>query len=319
MGQGPAQQSARRNRMIAIAAGAITFTAIVLAFASAYLGLQWLWLRPAAELLLLAELVGLIILERHQLFEPVSSKVDEMGADVKAVQTGLVRIGDEFRQLTQRLDESGQISFLPDPSEATRAMTRALREALAREQTSPQILRWVRLAAYLGPSVNLELTSELRELVTGFVAFQRYPDTPSDARSRAWTARNILTFTNSKSLNLWREKNLPLFMEEGSPLNTEGKLFVRARAHAEAILTPNLVTDRDVIVTLEDDNANHRWGFRFQGRQYVEIFARWFDELWASIPDSNLFISRNGLNEKALDRIRQELEAAEAARNQAPD
>jgi hypothetical protein len=42
--------------------------------------------RPAAELLLLAELVGLIILERHQIFEPVSSKVDEIGADVKAMQ-----------------------------------------------------------------------------------------------------------------------------------------------------------------------------------------------------------------------------------------
>jgi hypothetical protein len=48
--------TAKRNRIIA---------AIVLAFASGYLGLPWLWLRPAAELLLLAELVGLIVLERH--------------------------------------------------------------------------------------------------------------------------------------------------------------------------------------------------------------------------------------------------------------
>jgi hypothetical protein len=62
------QQSRRRNRIIAAVAGAITVTAIVLAFAAEYLELSWKWLRPAAELLLLAELVGLIVLERHQLF-----------------------------------------------------------------------------------------------------------------------------------------------------------------------------------------------------------------------------------------------------------
>jgi hypothetical protein len=31
-------------------------------------------MRPAGELILLAELVGLIVLERHQLFEPVSDR-----------------------------------------------------------------------------------------------------------------------------------------------------------------------------------------------------------------------------------------------------
>src|SRR5215472_2158332 len=74
MGSEPSLQ-ARRNRFIAIAAGAITVVAIVLAFASGYLVQQWNWLRPAGELLLLAELVGLIVLERHQLFEPVHEKV----------------------------------------------------------------------------------------------------------------------------------------------------------------------------------------------------------------------------------------------------
>jgi hypothetical protein len=59
--------TARRNRIITIVAGVTTVVAIVLALASGYLGLTWLWLRPAAELLLLGELVGLIVLERHQL------------------------------------------------------------------------------------------------------------------------------------------------------------------------------------------------------------------------------------------------------------
>jgi hypothetical protein len=56
--------------MIAIAAGVITVIAVVLGFAGDFLGLPWHWMRPAAELLLLAELVGLVVLERHQLFEP---------------------------------------------------------------------------------------------------------------------------------------------------------------------------------------------------------------------------------------------------------
>jgi len=57
-----------------MAAGAITVIAIVLGFAGDFLGLPWHWMRPAAELLLLAELVGLVVLERHQLFEPVHSR-----------------------------------------------------------------------------------------------------------------------------------------------------------------------------------------------------------------------------------------------------
>jgi hypothetical protein len=60
---------ARRNRMIAIIAGAIMAIAIVLGFAGDFLGLPWHWRRPAPELLLLAELVGLVVLERRQLFE----------------------------------------------------------------------------------------------------------------------------------------------------------------------------------------------------------------------------------------------------------
>jgi hypothetical protein len=82
------------------------------------------------------------------------------------------------------------------------------------------------------------------------------------------------------------------------------------------VVTPHLVTDRDAIIILDHDSAAYRWGFLFQGRQYVSVFARWFDELWASIPDNYLVGSRTGLNQKALDRIREELEAAEAAPKQ---
>jgi len=113
----------RRNRMIAIAAGGITTVAIVLAFASGYLGQQWNWLRPAGELLLLAELVGLIVLERHQLFEPVHDTVADMRGELTALRV-------DFNDLSQRLDASGQVSFYADPSQTVRAITRVLRDAL---------------------------------------------------------------------------------------------------------------------------------------------------------------------------------------------
>jgi ABC-type transport system involved in cytochrome c biogenesis permease subunit len=83
----PSLATSRRNRMIAVAAGVITVTAIVIASGAEYLHAPWPWLRPAVELLLLAELVGLVVLERHQLFEPVHEKVSGMEshlADIRA-------------------------------------------------------------------------------------------------------------------------------------------------------------------------------------------------------------------------------------------
>jgi len=142
--------------------------------------------------------------------------------------------------------------------------------------------------------------------------FGLLPGSPPDAKARLWTSRNILTFTNLESFDQWREQAAPLFIAQGA-LNMESKLLIRTRSRAEAILTPNVVTDRDVIVTLDDDRTNNRWGLLFRGSQYVAVFARWFDELWASIPDTYLVYLRGGFDQKAVDRIRSELEAAESA------
>ena len=78
--ENPTSGTARRNRIIAIVAGTVTITAIIVAFAAEYFELPWKWLRPIAELLLLAELVGLVVLERHQLFEPVHETVGQTHA-----------------------------------------------------------------------------------------------------------------------------------------------------------------------------------------------------------------------------------------------
>ena len=66
------------------------------------------------------------------------------------------------------------------------------------------------------------------------------------------------------------------------------------------MISPGLITDREVVTSF-DDNTAFRWGVHYQGPQYLPLFARWFDELWASIPDSYLIYSRNGFNQSAID------------------
>lgn len=76
-----------------------------------------------------------------------------------------------------------------------------------------------------------------------------------------------------------------------------------------------LMTDRDALMVFDDADAGLRWGVWFQSPQYLALFARWFDDLWASIPDSYLVYSRSAFNQSAIDRIRRELEAVEAVRD----
>jgi hypothetical protein len=138
--------TARRNRIIAITAGAITIVAIVLGFAGDFLGLPWHWMRPAAELLLLAELVGLVVLERHQLFEPVHEKVSGIEAQVAAINETLIGadlpdIRLTIGQLQKQIEATGHVSLFTTPPDVLQAFSSVAREALARDQRSPQILR----------------------------------------------------------------------------------------------------------------------------------------------------------------------------------
>jgi hypothetical protein len=83
--ENPASATARRNRIIAIAAGAITVVAIVVAFRR-ILRCPGSGCARASRLLLLAELVGLVVLERHQLFEPVHENVGAVRTRVEEIR-----------------------------------------------------------------------------------------------------------------------------------------------------------------------------------------------------------------------------------------
>jgi hypothetical protein len=96
--------------------------------------------------LLLAELVGLVVLERHQLFEPVHDKVD-------ATHT---RVEEIHALITANARSSGQVTVCTSVPEMFRTMAHVLREALTRDQPAPQILRVARLAGVQARVSSLE-------------------------------------------------------------------------------------------------------------------------------------------------------------------
>jgi hypothetical protein len=302
-GEAVTRNHARRNRMIAIAAGVITVVAIVVAFASEYFDLPWKWLRPGVELLLLAELVGLVVLERHQLFEPVQETVGDTHTLVQAVHA----------MMTENVRTSGQVTACTSTPEVFRTMTRIVREALARDQQAPQILRMGRLAGRLGRSADLQedpdLAAEMREWFNAVSAYYLAPGSPPDGIARRWSVRWIVAFATLQDFDTTFEQAArPLLA--GKPTNVELKILVRPRI--EAMLSPAVTTDRDALMVFDDANVGLRWGVWFRGPQYLALFERWFDDLWASIPDNYLFYSRNGFNQSVIDRIRKELRDVES-------
>ncbi len=300
MEPGTTDPSHRRSRILAIAAGAITVVAIVLALASGYLGLTWLWLRPAAELLLLAELVGLIVLERHQLFEPVHEKVSGMEANITDIRE---RLG----LVTQQLGSAGQTTVYPTPHELLRALTRLIREAFTRDQDTPQILRMARLAGEPTALVSdPEYAGEFQGFNAAIIEGLLSSRSPADSKSRWWSVRILGVTWNSEQFDFILEQLVKGLFEQ-KPLNFEIK-FLLQPGSGHALLSP-VITDREAMLTFDDPVGMFRWGILFQGRQYVALLARWFDEMWTSVPDNYLVYSHNGLNQNAVDLIRKELNA----------
>jgi hypothetical protein len=290
---------ARRNRMIAIAAGVV---AIVLGFAGDFLGMPWHWMRPAAELLLLAELVGLVVLERHQLFEPVHETVSGIDKRVADLQAGL-------EALTKETRSASQVTLCANASEVLRGAARVTHEALARDHAGPQILRIGALSGMAFAQDARDAALEIQEYMKVFLAYLLSKDSPSDSRARRWSIRLFGGVASVPALDSWMELGGPAIAL--NPLNLEVKIFAKLRV--QSLLSPQTITDRDTALVFDDASAAFRWGLMLEGVQYASLFARWFDDLWASVPDTHLVYSRKGLDQQALDLLRSEIAAIEAA------
>ncbi|HVN88345.1 MAG TPA: hypothetical protein VMT61_00885 [Candidatus Binataceae bacterium] len=292
------ERRARRNRIIALVAGVITAVAIVLAFASEYLDLPWKWVRPAAELFLLGELVGLVVLERHQLFEPVHETVGGTHTLVREIHS---MVADAAR-------DAGQVNACASTPEVFAATVRAMRDALTREHSAPQVLRIARLSGSMRRFEDPDLRGEFEAFSGSIAAFLLTPGTASpDPRALRWLVRQIWAFASQENLDYWLQQLRQICRE--SPTNLEVKVMVRPRI--DAVLSPAVITDRDVVLTFDDATSSFRWGFRFQGQQHRALLERWFDDLWANIPDTYRIYSRRGFSDDAIERVRTELAAIE--------
>jgi hypothetical protein len=102
-------------------------------------------IRPAAEFLLLAELVALVVIECRQLFEPVHEKVTKIESqmeDVRGVLTG-ANFSDmraTLGQLRERIDATGQVALCASPPQVLRAITQVASEALAHGRADTRVV-----------------------------------------------------------------------------------------------------------------------------------------------------------------------------------
>jgi hypothetical protein len=120
----------------------------------------------------------------------------------------------------------------------------------------------------------------------------------------------VVAVASIASLNRLRERALAQAAELKA-INYEAKYF--CKANAEPTLRRSSLTMKRLLV-FDDQSANFRWGIQVQGRKTSTFFVQWFDDLWASMPDTHLVYWRKGLNQQALDLIHKELEALESDR-----
>jgi hypothetical protein len=188
-------------------------------------------MRPAAELLLLAELVGLVVLERHQLFEPVHERV-------AGIETHVAEMRATLGQLCEQLGASGQVTMTVGVRETLQMRERLLREALIREHSGPQILRFAVLSGTMLAQDMRELGDEMAAFQKAVSEFQLLPDSPMNARGHRWSIRGIFAWGSVDAV----ERCIEYFQSNvagKSVLNSEFKILVRA---PEAVLSPNLIT-----------------------------------------------------------------------------
>jgi len=86
------------------------------------------------------------------------------------------------------------------------------------------------------------------------------------------------------------------------------------RPVVEGMLSPLIITDRDVVLYYDDDTAAYLWGIVIHGSQYAALFANWFDNRWNALSDANLAVSRRGYHEDNIRRMRAELEVLNSSR-----
>jgi hypothetical protein len=233
--------------------------------------------------------------------------------------------------VSERLAAPGHITLCATTTELFRAAERIARETLARDYSTPQILRHGFLSGKTMYDGSPDLMEEYGRLLESFFAFLIAPGSPADSPGRRWSVRTMQAYASLESFDksndiirsasLGTKTNLESFDKTndiirsaslGTKTNLELKFFVRPVV--EGMLSPLIITDRDVVLYYDDDTAAYRWGIVIHGSQYTALFASWFDTRWNALSDTSLAISRRGFHEDNLRRMRAELEVLNSSR-----
>jgi len=291
--------TSKRSRKIGIAMAATAVVAIVAHFGAETLHLPWL--RETALLVILAEILAFVALERYQVFEPMHDAVGDLQARFS-----------RFESFREELSASGGVTIQASSHQYYVEITRALREALGADPGGPQILRFASLGLrWEGViSAGREETEEARARLEWLEASRAFNlgagAAPKSPWARLWSVRYLFAVADWKdfeAIQLEPLRNIP----EQAPRNATIKLIVHSLG---AALSPTIIGERDSFLKFEDPSSPLvHWSIRFRGAAPAALFTRWFDELW-QMPEAYTVYTRDGLSQQGLEQVRQRLAAA---------
>ncbi len=315
----------KRGRLIGLLMALIAVAAIAAHFGAERLHLAWL--QPAAELVILVEILGFIVLERYEVFEPVHESMREFHRSMQGIDARL----SQLEQLVRALGAAGEVTPHPSTADMYRAAASALRRALVTDPGGPQIVRTARLSGNWRPPHDRHYNpgdfEAISEWVSAIHAFEVAPgDSNKSPWAHLWSKRMLFAVGDMASFEAFLAR-LP--GDDAQPISGLGlvsnpkvlnvTMKVIVQPMSEAALSPlTIVGEREAIVSFEDPSLPYpHWGISYRGPQYAPLFARWFDEIWQS-PASYTVFSRDGVHKQELDRIRLRLEALSAIDSAAP-
>lgn len=310
----------KRSRVIAAIMIVIAVAALVANFGSERLHVHWVG--QIAQLLILAEILVFIVLERFEVFEPVRESMQDFHATLRDMDQRLDTRLASLEHIGDVLAEAGEVTAQASPAEMYREAARLLRDELATDPGGPQILRTARLSGLFArpddPVYHPDELDAVNEFVTALAAYDEALDGQGASPwAHLWTKRTLFAIGDLASFEAFAMR-LPLNGRPAAPgfavaphsrtRNLTIKVLVKSRP--EPALSPLLILgERAACLTFEEPShpAPH-WGIFLRGARYASLFARWHDEIWHS-PDAYTIYSRDGINEQELERVRGRLEA----------
>lgn len=277
-----------RGRKIGIAMAAIAIAAIVAHFGAESLHLPWL--REAAVLIILAEILVFVALERYQVFEPMGEAIAEVRGRLESLE-----------QIRSELAASGYALAASDAPSTHQGLVDLLEEALAKKPATPQMLRVALLGGrYVDATSVASAAPQYVAVVTGIRAFS---DTLENRARRPWVAswsvRTLVAIGDERSLEGLRA----MLASAAKAGHTNQTIKLLPRPGTQAAIAPVVVGDQAVALGLEENSlAYPHWGVLFRGQQYAALFARWFDELWQD-PEVITVFTRGTADDAAFERV----------------